>query len=100
MRWMLEVTGFAVEELSLSEGPQGEFRTLNGYFLARPTAIVPELGDHQLMPEPSTRPPVRFDPGHYYSPMYDARDFTSRQDRIWPPNPRATRISTGATKHR
>lgn len=43
MRWMLEVTGFEVEELTLSEGPRGEFRTLNGYFLAKPTAIVPEL---------------------------------------------------------
>jgi tRNA (mo5U34)-methyltransferase len=43
MRWMLEVTGFAVEELLLAEGPRGEFRTLNGYFLARPAEIVPEL---------------------------------------------------------
>jgi tRNA (mo5U34)-methyltransferase len=43
MRWMLEVTGFEVEELTLTEGPRGEFRTLNGYFLARPASIVPEL---------------------------------------------------------
>jgi tRNA (mo5U34)-methyltransferase len=43
MRWMLEVTGFEVEELTLAEGPRGEFRTVNGYFLAKPTAIVPEL---------------------------------------------------------
>jgi tRNA (mo5U34)-methyltransferase len=43
MRWMLEVSGFEVQELTLSEGPRGEFRTLNGYFLARPAAIVPEL---------------------------------------------------------
>lgn len=43
MRWMLEVTGFEVEELTLVEGPRGEFRTLNGYFRARPGAVVPEL---------------------------------------------------------
>jgi len=47
MRWMLEVTGFEVEELILGEGPRGEFRTLNGYFRARPTAIVPELSGQQ-----------------------------------------------------
>jgi tRNA (mo5U34)-methyltransferase len=50
MRWMLEVTGFEVEELTLTEGPRGEFRTLNGYFRARPAAIVPELQDHQAEP--------------------------------------------------
>jgi tRNA (mo5U34)-methyltransferase len=43
MRWMLEVTGFEVEEVLLAEGPRGEFRTLNGYFLARPAEIAPEL---------------------------------------------------------
>lgn len=43
MRWMLEVSGFEVEELTLTEGPRGEFRTLNGYFRARPGPIVPEL---------------------------------------------------------
>ncbi len=47
MRWMLEVTGFEVEELTLTEGPRGEFRTLNGYFRACPAAIVPELQDRQ-----------------------------------------------------
>jgi SAM-dependent methyltransferase len=48
MRWMLEVTGFEVEELILAEGPRGEFRTLNAYFRARPVAVVPELQDEQL----------------------------------------------------
>src|SRR6202043_3682173 len=43
MRWMLEVTGFDVEELVLSEGPQGEFPTLNGYFRGDPTEPTPEL---------------------------------------------------------
>jgi SAM-dependent methyltransferase len=47
MRWMLEVCGFEVDELIVSEGPRGEFRTLNAYFLARPVAVVPELQDHQ-----------------------------------------------------
>ncbi|MHB2000813.1 MAG: DUF1698 domain-containing protein [Solirubrobacteraceae bacterium] len=43
MRWMLEVTGFWVEELIVAEGPSGEFRTLDGYFRAQPTDIAPEL---------------------------------------------------------
>jgi hypothetical protein len=33
---------------------------------------------------------VRFDPGHYYSPMYDARELAARREQIWPPTPRAT----------
>jgi tRNA (mo5U34)-methyltransferase len=52
MRWMLEVTGFEVEELMLAEGPRGEFRTLNAYFRARPAAIVPELQDHLPTADP------------------------------------------------
>jgi 2-polyprenyl-3-methyl-5-hydroxy-6-metoxy-1,4-benzoquinol methylase len=51
MRWMLEVTGFEVRELILSEGPRGEFRTLNCYFHARPATVVPELRGHQLTRE-------------------------------------------------
>lgn len=47
MRWMLEVTGFEIEELILSEGPRGEFRTVNGYFRGRPAAVVPELSDER-----------------------------------------------------
>lgn len=47
MRWMLEVTGFEVEELIVAEGPRGEFRTLNTYLRARPAAVVPELQDRQ-----------------------------------------------------
>jgi tRNA (mo5U34)-methyltransferase len=47
MRWMLEVTGFEVEELIVAEGPRGEFRTLNAYFRARPAAVVPELQDQR-----------------------------------------------------
>jgi tRNA (mo5U34)-methyltransferase len=36
MRWMLESVGFDVEELfGLSDGPLGEFPTVNGYFRAR-----------------------------------------------------------------
>lgn len=48
MRWMLEVTGFEAHELIVSEGPRGEFRTLNAYFLARPAAIAPELQVQQV----------------------------------------------------
>src|SRR6202043_3916013 len=69
MRWMLEVTGFEVEELILAEGPRGEFRTLNGYFRARPATVVPELQDLQPTTGFSAQLPVRFAPGHYYSPM-------------------------------
>jgi Protein of unknown function (DUF1698) len=36
MRWMLESVGLVVEEIfGLSEGPPGEFLTVNGYFRAR-----------------------------------------------------------------
>jgi tRNA (mo5U34)-methyltransferase len=36
MRWMLESVGFEVEEaFGLSDGPPGEFPTVNGYFRAR-----------------------------------------------------------------
>jgi SAM-dependent methyltransferase/predicted O-methyltransferase YrrM len=87
MRWMLEVSGFAVEELSVSEGPRGEFRTVNVYFRARPADVAPELVDerppatHQALPQ-------RFEPGHYYSPMYDARELVKRREQIWARPPR------------
>jgi SAM-dependent methyltransferase len=90
MRWMLEVCGFEVQELTLNEGPRGEFRTLNGYFLARPAAIVPELNNDDRTVMPSSQVPVRFEPGHYYSPMYDAREFVARRERFWPRTPRPT----------
>jgi tRNA (mo5U34)-methyltransferase len=36
MRWMLESVGFIVEEMfGISEGPRGEFPTINGYFRVR-----------------------------------------------------------------
>src|ERR1700730_7317373 len=36
MRWMLESVGFQVEQFfGLSDGPPGEFATVNGYFRAR-----------------------------------------------------------------
>jgi SAM-dependent methyltransferase len=52
MRWMLEVTGFeSEEEFGISEGPPGEFATINGYFKlteAEPSALLgPELGLRQ-----------------------------------------------------
>jgi SAM-dependent methyltransferase/predicted O-methyltransferase YrrM len=90
MRWMLEVSGFEVQELTLSEGPRGEFRTLNGYFLARPVATVPELSHDDRTITPSSLLPIRFEPGHYYSPMYDARELVARRGRLWPRTPRPT----------
>jgi SAM-dependent methyltransferase/predicted O-methyltransferase YrrM len=89
MRWMLEVVGFEVDELTLNEGPRGEFRTLNGYFRARPAATVPELQQPAQATE-SSGPPVRFAPGHYYSPMYDARELAEQQAQIWPSISRPT----------
>jgi SAM-dependent methyltransferase/predicted O-methyltransferase YrrM len=86
MRWMLEVAGFAVEELIVAEGPRGEFRTLNAYFRARPAEVVPELSDDVG----GSSVPVRFEPGHYYSPMYDARELAQRRSQIWPKQPRST----------
>jgi SAM-dependent methyltransferase/predicted O-methyltransferase YrrM len=89
MRWMLEVAGFEVQELILGEGPRGEFRTLNGYFSARPTAPAPELAERPVA-EAAATPPVRFAPGHYYSPMYDARELVPRRRQIWSTTPRPT----------
>lgn len=85
MRWMLEVVGFEVEELILSEGPRGEFPTMNGYFRCQPTDPSPELGE---APASGTGPPMRFPPGHYYSPMYDGRELANRREDIWPVPPR------------
>jgi SAM-dependent methyltransferase len=59
MRWMLEVTGFDVRELLLAEGPRGEFRTLNGYFLTRPSTPVPELQHRPPLAEQSAQRPSR-----------------------------------------
>jgi SAM-dependent methyltransferase/predicted O-methyltransferase YrrM len=86
MRWMLEVTGFEVEELSVSEGPRGEFRTVNAYFRARPAEIVAELSHEGERPSA----PMRFEPGHYYSSMYDARELAGRRAQIWSTPPRDT----------
>jgi SAM-dependent methyltransferase len=87
MRWMLEVSGFDVEELLLSEGPRGEFPTMNAYFRCRPVAPARELTGSIGT---GVRPPVRFPVGHYYSPMYDAREIGRRRETIWPSHPRAT----------
>jgi SAM-dependent methyltransferase/predicted O-methyltransferase YrrM len=85
MRWMLEVTGFEVEELVLTEGPRGEFRTLNGYFRARPSTTVPELHERPSTDESPALAPGKVTPGHYRSPGYDARELAPRRER-----PRAT----------
>ncbi len=33
---------------------------------------------------------MRFPVGHYYSPMYDARQVDRRRQKVWPPSPRGT----------
>lgn len=40
-------------------------------------------------PVSEDRPPVRFEPGHYYSPMYDSRELVVEpaRSRIWPARP-------------
>jgi len=43
LKWMLESVGLRVEELfGVSDGPPGEFETINGYFRARPGEAAPE----------------------------------------------------------
>ncbi len=43
LKWMLESVGLRVEELfGVSDGPPGEFETINGYFRARPSRAAPE----------------------------------------------------------
>jgi SAM-dependent methyltransferase len=86
MRWMLEVSGFDTEELNLSPGPMGEFPTMTGYFRGRAARPAIELS----VPPAAAPPPVRFPAGHYYSPMYDARELSDRRERIWPIAPRDT----------
>lgn len=86
MRWMLEVTGFATEELMISAGVAGEFPTVTSYFRGRPAQAAAEL-------TPVTgglAAPMRFPAGHYYSPMYDVRELASERARLWPSQPRAT----------
>jgi SAM-dependent methyltransferase len=87
MRWMLEASGFEVQELLLSEGPRGEFPTMNSYYRCLPTEPAPGLtssldGDSGLA--------VRFPVGHYYSPMYDSREIERRRESIWPSAARPT----------
>jgi tRNA (mo5U34)-methyltransferase len=52
MRWMLESAGLnVVEEFGLSDGPPGEFRTVNGYFRAqRAEPAVPPLHERWRLP--------------------------------------------------
>jgi SAM-dependent methyltransferase/predicted O-methyltransferase YrrM len=90
MRWMLEVCGFSAQELVLSEGPRGEFRTMNSYFLATPAEIALELSSHAADAKAGDPPPQRFAPGHYYSPMYDARELARHREQIWPRERRST----------
>ncbi|MCW2954495.1 MAG: cmoB [Conexibacter sp.] len=57
MRWMLESAGLTVvEEFGVSDGPPGEFRTVNGYFRAtRGEPVVPSLRDrHGWTTRPSS----------------------------------------------
>ncbi len=48
MRWMLEAAGFASEEeFGFSDGPPGEFRTINGYFRCsggEPSELLTQVG--------------------------------------------------------
>jgi SAM-dependent methyltransferase len=82
MRWMLDTAGFDVQdELPVSPGPPGEFRTVNGYFRcgAKAPALPPLAflgGDVR----------VRFPPGHFYSPLVDTRHLGAdpERSRVWP----------------
>ena len=53
MRWMLEAAGFvSVEEFGISDGPPGEFPTINGYFKLEGTDPSPLLGPELGLREP------------------------------------------------
>ncbi len=85
LRWMMDACGFTVETLPIRfAGPMGDFDVINGYLrgrLAEP--------DSQLAVERTSSSPVnRFPIGHYYSPMYDARELAGEHERIWPARPR------------
>ena len=91
MRWMLEVAGFEARELLLSEGPRGEFRTLNGYFLATPGASRSRLLGRAEVPARTRRlrrSALRAVVTH--SPMSDAREVAGRRERMRPVSPRPT----------
>ena len=76
-----------MEELLLAEGPRGEFPTMTSYFRCRPNEPAAALMS-SLTGEAG--PPVRFPVGHYYSPMYDARELQHDRALIWPSKPRST----------
>ena len=98
MRWMLEVCGFSARELILSEGPRGEFRTMNGYFLATPGEIAPELGSHATDAKASDQPPQRFAPRpstRRCTTLVSSRGAVSRSG---PGSGAQRRTSTGGTR--
>lgn len=55
LRWMLEVSGFEVEELPVGGGPPGEFHTVSGYMRCRPADPAPELDDSALRDSSGSR---------------------------------------------
>jgi SAM-dependent methyltransferase/predicted O-methyltransferase YrrM len=80
LRWMLEVTGFSTgPDLGVFEGPRGQFPVVNGYF----RGVAGEADPRLTMTDAASGPPNRFPIGHYYSPMYDARELAERREEIW-----------------
>lgn len=77
----------------------GPFGVVNGYLRGPRTAVSPYLqlppALRPAAPEPAAAPgeegpPNHFPVGHYYSPMYDARELEAASDRIWPDEPAET----------
>lgn len=112
VRWILETAGMVlVEEFGRTEGPPGEFPTMNAYFvaqarqdagptsgsirLAKPAPLELEGGDPVpalIDAEGGQDVNVRFSPGHFYSPLPDTRELAQepRRSQVWPERPRDT----------
>jgi 2-polyprenyl-3-methyl-5-hydroxy-6-metoxy-1,4-benzoquinol methylase/predicted O-methyltransferase YrrM len=95
-RWMMEATGFLAEPIDelLFEGPAGAFGVVNGYLRGRPGTPDSQLGvgealEHVKASEDAGMP-IKFPLGHYYSPLYDARELAAQRERIWTYPPRET----------
>jgi SAM-dependent methyltransferase/predicted O-methyltransferase YrrM len=90
LRWMLESTGFSVdEEFNTSEGPRGQFSVINAYLRCTPRESSALLAAAEL---PSRVPRPRFPAGHYYSPFPDVLKLGEepRRSQVWPTAPHAT----------
>lgn len=77
-------------------GQLGRGRRAADRLSRRPAAGRPRDEPRQLeavVPTAAEAPPQeapRFPAGHYYSPMYDAKELAAERETLWPPVPRTT----------